>query len=101
MQLHDETERTAPAMIDLPTIAAEIAERLSLITGETWATEPPAHGRDDMRIVVAERDRAEIEITHAAHTHRFELRGGLGDAYNHRRYDAPPLRITVADHRPA
>lgn len=88
-------------MIDLPTIAAEIAERLSLITGETWTTEPPAHGRDDMRSVVAERDQAEIEITHAAHTNRFELRGSLGDAYNHRRYDVPQLRITVADHRPA
>jgi hypothetical protein len=32
---------------------------------------------------------------------RVELRGSLGDAYNHRRYDAPPLRISVADHRPA
>ncbi len=88
-------------MIDLPTIAADIAERLSLITGETWTARLPAHRRNDMRIIVAERDQAEIEITQATSTHRFELCGSLSDAYNHRRHDAPPLRITVADHRPA
>jgi hypothetical protein len=88
-------------MIDIHIITADIAERLSLITGETWAAELPAHRRDDMQIIVAERDQAEIEITHATYTHRFELCGSLGDAYNHRRHDAPPLRISVADHRPA
>ena len=88
-------------MIDLPITATEIAERLSLITGEAWTTEQPAHRRDDMRIIVAERDQAEIEITHSTYTHRFELCGSLGDAYSHRRHDAPSLRITVANHRPA
>ena len=61
----------------------------------------PAHGRNDMQIIVAERDQAEIEITHSTHTHRFELRGCLGNADNHRRHDAAPLRISVANHRPA
>lgn len=76
-------------MIDIHTITTDIAERLSLITGELWNARLPAHGRDDPRIIVAERDQAEVEITHATSTHR------------HRRHATPPLRISVAGHRPA
>lgn len=83
-------------MAELSTIAQDIADRLSLITGESWSHSASADAIDHARLQ-CQHDQATIQLTANSEPGRLIIRGVFGDEHRH---TDQRHHITVAIGRP-
>ncbi|HYU12182.1 MAG TPA: hypothetical protein VEK82_06375, partial [Stellaceae bacterium] len=87
---------------NLASLAADLAEHLSLITGETWSAAPHQH-RADVRTLHAARDGAELMVEPARERRRLLIVGSFwieDDLDNHKPTRDRHHTITAAAERP-
>jgi hypothetical protein len=94
---HHHVKKKDRTMAKLSTIAQDIADRLSLITGEAWSHNASADAIDHAQLQ-CQHDQATIQLMANSEPGRLIIRGVFGDEHRHadKRH-----RITVAKERPA